>query len=448
MKSMTSHGTHVTRRRFMRQLAGAGLAAPALASYAPGAATVPVERPPKDSAGASKASAGHCILLWLGGGACQVDTWDPKRRGDAEKKIPGSYYEAIPTAIRGEKVCAHLRRSAPLLDRAVLVRTLHHDVIDEHAAATNRMHTGRPTSGTVVYPSMGSVVSHELGPAQPGVPAYVVMGYPNLTRGPGFLGPEHGYIYLLDTAAGPAGLARHASITTARQKRREALVGRLRDRYREKSAGDEAVERFAAVEEAAFRLAGPEFMSAFRLDEEPAALRESYGSEFGQRCLLGRRLVERGVRFIEIAHNLNFINGTGWDTHNEGQLRQHELIEELDKAFSSLLVDLEKHRLLEKTLVIISTEFGRPSGFDGRGGRGHQSAAFSTVLAGGGLRTGQVVGETDELARKIVTQPVSVPDFFATAYRALGIDPARELYAGDRPVPITDMGQPIPQLFG
>ena len=120
---------------------------------------------------------------------------------------------------------------------------------------------------------MGSVVSHELGPAQSGVPTYVVMGYPNLTRGPGFLGPEHGYIYLTDTKTGPAGLARHASITSPRQKRREALLARLRDRYRERNSGDGAVADYSAVEEAAFRLAGPDFMSAFRLKEEPQDLR-------------------------------------------------------------------------------------------------------------------------------------------------------------------------------
>ncbi len=442
---------NVTRRRFIERAAGAGLASAALLS-----GRRRLGASPRQGAGEEdqlavppfKARAEHCILLWLGGGACQLDTWDPKRRGDAVKKVPGSYYDAIPTAIRGEKVCVHLRRSAPLLDRAVVVRSVSHDIADEHAAAVNRMHTGRPTSGTVVYPSLGSVVSHELGAAEQGVPTYVVMGYPNLTRGPGFLGPAHGYIYLTDTAVGPAGLARHPSITEARQKRREALLVRLRESFQREHGGDKAVADYAAVGEAAFRLAGPQFMSAFQLDKEPESLRASYGSEFGQRCLLARRLVERGVRFIEISHNLNFINGTGWDTHNEGQLKQHGLIEELDKAFSTLLLDLEKHRLLERTLIVISSEFGRPAKFDGRGGRGHQSSTFSVVLAGGGLRTGQVVGETDELSKTVVKQPVSVPDFFATLYKALGIDPAKEIYAGDRPVPITDMGTAIPQLFG
>ena len=394
-----------------------------------------------------RGKAEHVIMLWLGGGASQIDTWDPKRRGDPKKKVAGSAYNSIPTAIDGAGVCEHLHRSAPLLDRAVLLRSVHHEVIDEHAAAVNRMHTGRPTSGTVVYPSMGSVVAHKLGKPAEAIPPYVLMGYPNLTRGPGFLGAKHGFIYLTDTEAGPAGLQRNPSISALRQGRREALLGRLRKSYLERRRGDTAVRDYSDAGVAGLRLAGPEFMGAFALDKEPASLRESYGSEFGQRCLLARRLVERGVRFIEVAHNLNFINGTGWDTHNEGQRNQHILIRELDKAFSTLVTDLEKRSMLEKTLILISTEFGRPPGFDGRGGRGHQSKTFSLVLAGGGLKSGQVVGQSDELGRKILTEPISIPDLFATVYNAVGIDPASDLYAGDRPVPLTDQGKPLGKLF-
>jgi len=148
-----------------------------------------------------------------------------------------------------------------------------------------------------------------------------------------------------------------------------------------------------------------------------------------------------------VAFNLNFVNGTGWDTHNEGQLKQHVLIQQLDQAFGALITDLEKRKRLDKTLIVINTEFGRPPEFDGGGGRGHQAKAFSCVLAGGGLKTGQAIGVTDEIAKKIVDRPVSVPDFFATIYHALGIDTTTELLAGERPVPITDGGKPIKELF-
>jgi uncharacterized protein (DUF1501 family) len=189
-------------------------------------------------------------------------------------------------------------------------------------------------------------------------------------------------------------------------------------------------------------------MRHFRLQDEPADLRNAYGGEFGQRCLLSRRLVEAGVRFIEVSHNLNFINGTGWDTHNEGQLNQHLLIKELDIALSALIIDLEEKGLLDKTLIAVGTEFGRPAGFDGRGGRGHQGTAFSLVLAGGGLRHQGAYGVTDELSKEIVENPVSIPDFHATVHAALGINPSKELFDGSRPVPITDGGKPIGALFG
>jgi hypothetical protein len=386
-------------------------------------------------------------MLWLGGGAAQIDTFDPKRRGDGKTKA-GSYYDAIPTAVRGERLCEHLPRTADRLDQCVLVRSLHHRIIDEHAAATNLVHTGRPTSGTIIYPSLGSVVAHELGPGGEGVPAYVVIGYPNVTRGPGFLGSKYGYIYLTETTAGPAGLTPPPDASPARLARREALLESLRSDYASTHRDEPAVLDYAAASREAARLAGPRFARVFQLDREDAELRRSYGGEFGQRCLLARRLVEAGVRFVEVAHNLNFLNGTGWDTHNQGQLRQHELIRELDSALSTLLDDLHRVGRLDSTLVVVATEFGRPAQFDSGGGRGHQSTAFSALLAGGGLKTGQVIGATDDLGKEIVADPVSIPDFHATIHAALGINPARELKApGGRPVPITDHGTPVARLF-
>lgn len=433
---------NTNRREFLARagLAGAGLAAGSLtglpAAFAEGGK-------PK----APRGSADSCIFLWLGGGAAQIDTFDPKRLGDFKKK-PGSAYPAIDTAARGVQVCEHLAETAKVMDRVAVVRTLNHNVIDEHAAAVNRMHTGRAISETVQYPSVGSVVAHELGARGDNVPAYVVMGYPNVTRGPGFLGGKYGYVYLTETDVGPAGLTRPADVDANRQARREKLLAKLRDEHLRRTGKDPAVETYAAVGVEGLRLAGPDFMKVFDLRSEPADLRAAYGGEFGQRCLLARRLVQSGVRFVEVAFNLNFVNGTGWDTHNEGQKNQHLLIRDLDKALSALIRDLEKCGRLDRTLIVVSTEFGRPPEFDGGGGRGHQCRAFSGVLAGGGLRLGRAVGRTDDLGKTIAENPVSIPDFFATVYAAMGIDPFKELYAGERPVPITDGGKPVAELFG
>ena len=140
-------------------------------------------------------------------------------------------------------------------------------------------------------------------------------------------------------------------------------------------------------------------------------------------------------------------NGTGWDTHEFGQLKQHILIKELDDALTTLVLDLEERRMLDKTLIVVATEFGRPADFDVNGGRSHQSTTFTMVLAGGGLNHCGAFGETDELSKQPVADAVSVPDFHATIHAALGIDPSEELYDGDRPVPITDRGRPIGKLL-
>ncbi len=388
----------------------------------------------------------HVISIWLGGGMGQIDTFDPKRRGDPAKKIAGSYYDSIPTAVRDVRLCEHLRQLAPLMDRVTAVRTVNHAVIDEHAAATNWMHVGRPVSGTVVYPSLGSIIAHERGAADDGAPPYVLIGYPNASRGPGFLGAKSSYLYLTDTGRGPSGLSRPEDIGAERQSRRERFLASLR--AARPATDDDRLKNYDAAIDQAQKLSGPEFMRSFRLDEEPADLLNRYGGEFGRRCLLARRLCERGVRFIEVSHNLNFLNGAGWDVHNAGILKQHALIQEMDTAVSALIVDLERRRMLDKTLILITTEFGRPPEFDSGGGRGHQGSAFTCVLAGGGLRHCGAYGETDELSKKIVRDPVSVPDLFATVHAALGVDYAKNLYDGDRPVPVTDGGRPIAALFG
>lgn len=423
------------RRHFLQATGCVALAGAAPKTFADSIATFP------------KGNAEHVIHIWLGGGAAQIDTWDPKAVGDAKAKKPGSYYRAIDTVVPGVQVCEHLSGCAKVMDQITAVRTVNHDVIDEHAAASNRMHTGRNVSGTTVYPSLGSLIASQRGAATDGVPAYVVIGYPNFSRGPGFLGSKAGFLYLLDTDAGPAGLKRPDRVSAPRQRRRAELLAKMRETARQ-VRGESALEAYDDALEESLRLAGPQFMQVFDLDSEKADLRDSYGGEFGQRCLLARRLIQRGVRFIEVSHNMNFVNGTGWDTHNDGQLKQHLLIQELDKAMATLIADLRTHRLLDKTLIVVNTEFGRPAAFDGGGGRGHQGSTFSVVLAGGGLNHRGAWGVTDELAEQPVENPCSVPDLFATILASLGIDPRKELFDGDRPVPITDQGTPIAPLLG
>ena len=393
-----------------------------------------------------KGKAEHCIFIWLGGGMSQIDTFDPKRRGNSKgsPKTPGSDYAAVDTTVPGVRFTEHLSRTAKLAEHLTVVRTVNHRVVDEHAFATNVVHTGRMISGTVTYPSIGSLAAHQRGAAGDNVPAYMLIGYPNVSRGPGYLGPKHGFVYLTDTESGPAGFSRPEGLVSSRIDRRQKLL----DAFSAGVAPESTIGHYQEAQNEALRLAGPGFMNHFKLSGEPGALRQAYGGEFGQRCLLARRLVQAGVRFIEVSHNLNFVNGTGWDTHNEGQEKQHILIQDLDQALSALIIDLKEKGLLDKTLIALGTEFGRPAEFDGRGGRGHQGTAFSLVLAGGGLKHSGAYGVTDDLSKNIVENPVSVPDYHATILAALGVDPSKELNEAGRPIPITDGGKPIAALFG
>ena len=422
----------MNRRHFLQSTALAATASPLLHG------ATPIAKP--------KGKAEHCIFIWLGGGMAQIDTFDPKPLGDpkASPKKAGSAYPSIETSVPGVRLSQHLPKTARLMEHVTAVRSVNHNIINEHAIATNFVHTARPISGSTSYPSIGSIVAHQRGAVNPKVPAYMLIGYPSPSRGPGFLGAKHGNIYLTDTTSGPAGFTRPEDVTSQRISTREKLLRPLQERVAESAA----MADYEAAQREALRLAGPEFMRNFNLKEESASLRNDYGSEFGQRCLLARRLIQDGVRFIEVSHNLGFVNGTGWDTHNDGQEKQHLLIKDLDDALATLITDLKTHGLLDKTLIALGTEFGRPPEFDAGGGRGHQCSTFSLLLAGGGLNHCGAYGVTDDLSKKILENPVSVPDFHATIHTALNIDPAHELMDGTRPVPLTDNGKPIASLFG
>ncbi len=388
----------------------------------------------------------NVIFIWLGGGMAQIDTFDPKRQGSSTERKPGSDYAAINTSVSGVKVCEHLAETAKRMDRVTAIRSCHHDVIDEHAAAVYWVHVGRPVNGTIAYPAIGSAIASQLAASGADAPAYSLIGYPNMARSPGFLGAEHGYLYLTDVESGPKGLRRPNYVDDARLRRRLELLSAVRKAGTTRHQS-RFLEQYDASLSENLRLSSPEFMKTFDLSREPDSIRNAYGSDFGQRVLLARRLTEAGSRFVEVAHNLNFVNGTGWDTHREGQQNQWTLIRELDQAMAALIDDLEAKKRLDKTLIVVATEFGRPPEFDGAGGRGHQSKAFTMVLAGGGLNHCGAIGETDELSKNVVHRPVSIPDFHATIHNAVGIDPATELYDGNRPVPITDRGTPIRELF-
>lgn len=445
---MKNSSSQMDRREFLGKTAklSAGAGASAVVGSLLSETATAAGSAKTESKGRPKATADTCIFVWLAGGMCHVDTFDPKLKGNGAK-IPGSYYNPIKTSVPGIEVCEHLPRIAERMDRFAIVRTLNHQFPD-HTQAVDYVHTGRLPSGTIVYPSIGSIVGHELGGFDPKAPAYVVVGNPMQPRGPGFLGGKYNYIYLTDTEAGPAGLQLPDGVSLQQYETWIRSLKSFSETYLEKHADTPIIQAYASVMDRGFEMMSQKFQSAFSVQNEPAELREAYGEEFGQRLLLSRRLVENGIRFVECSFNLHFINGYGWDTHAFAQKRVHILIRQLDKALSVLVEDLEKRHMLDRTLVVVATEFGRPPEFDGQGGRGHQSAAYSAVLFGGGVRGGQAIGVTDQIGKEIVERPISIPDFHATIHRALGIDPGKHLITPDnRPVPITDFGQPVEELF-
>lgn len=185
-----------------------------------------------------------------------------------------------------------------VLDRFALVRTVHHEVIDEHAAAVNRMHTAVQPAGPLSIRRSVRSVAHQRGAAGDGVPAYVLIGYPNVTRGQGLLGSKHGYVYLTDTESGPAGLSRALEITADRQNRREELLAKVRESFVSRHQEDSYIKQYDTTIGEALQPFRSAIQTHLELNQEPGSLRDSYGGEFGQRCLLARRLVESGVRFI------------------------------------------------------------------------------------------------------------------------------------------------------
>ncbi len=435
----------IPRRKFLENTLkfGTGIAASTLAS-----ASLPnLLGSSKEQAKTAKPGADSVIFIWLAGGMCHLDTFDPKDiLGDGAKR-PGSYYKRIPTAARDIAVCEHLPRMARWMDQVSLIRSMTHQ-FNEHSTAVTFNHTNRPPSGTVIYPSIGSVISHQLGPRDGTTPAYVVLGQPMIPRGPGFLGGKYGYLYVLDTEEGLAGLQPPYGRTVRDHQRREAMLSLLSESFYSNKASEPLVEAYEAVTRQGFGMLNQKFMDTFSVKNEPSSLKEAYGEDFGQRCLLSRKLVQGGIRFVECAFSMAFLNGFGWDAHFFAQKRVHLLIQQLDQSLSMLLEDLERHKLLERTLVVVATDFGRPPDFDEGGGRGHQCQGYTVVLAGGGIRGGRAIGRTDEIGREIVERPVSIPDLHATIYRALGMNLDAHLEApGGRPLPITDFGQPVMELF-
>jgi uncharacterized protein (DUF1501 family) len=382
-----------------------------------------------------------CVLLWMDGGPSHIDTFDPKPDASTNYRGP---YQAIATAVPGIQVCEQFPRLAAQMKHLALLRGMSTEEPD-HARARVHLHTGyKPGLGGVTYPGLGSIVSAELGRPEFELPNFVITGTPSpkldVLSSPGYLGPRHQPLVLRDPSKGLENLQPlvPADDFNDRLGVLEQLEQGFARQYRTGLA--EAHQTMLAR---TVRLMRSEKAVAFDISKEPKPARSAYGDHaFGRGCLLARRLVEAGVPFIEVYLQ-------HWDSHFGDVAREVKgLMTQVDQAMSTLVTDLKERGLLDTTLIVWMGEFGRTPGVRTDGGRDHYARAWTTVLAGGGIKGGQVVGKTDGSGAAVTERPISARDFLATVCRILGIDYTRTRTANGRPVQLVEKGaNPIQELF-
>lgn len=390
-----------------------------------------------------------CILLWMNGGPSQMDTFDLKPGHEN-----GGTFKEIATSVPGIKISEHLPKIAALAEHMAIIRSMSTKEGD-HGRATYLLRNGYLPQPPVRYPTLGSLVAKELGDPAAELPNFVSIApfrsFNPAAFSPGFLGSQYAPLFVgearpqnSDGAANVADedltvadLEAPKSVTAEAVGARLGILNSLNDRFIGQHAGPPALG-YKTAHERAVLLMRTESAKAFDLDDEPAAVRDAYGrNRFGQGCLLARRLVERGVPFVEVT--LGGVNSIGWDTHADNFNGVKTLSETLDPAWSTLMTELKARGLLDWTLIVWMGEFGRTPKINPNTGRDHYPNAWSTVLAGGGIRGGQVVGRTSPDGTTVEDRKVSVPDLLATACQALGIDPMTQNVSNvGRPIRLVD----------
>jgi hypothetical protein len=382
-----------------------------------------------------------CILLWMAGGPSQTDTFDLKP-GHAN----GGPFREIATAAPGVRFSEYLPKLARQTQRLAVVRSMRTREGD-HGRATYQLHTGYLPQGSIRFPSLGALISNELADVGADLPGFVSVmpqgAFAQPAVAAGFLGPQHAPLVVggsggtlkVEDLAAPA-------ISPERALERLRMLRNIEAPFLASRPGPGTASHVTAYDRAV-RLQRAAAAQAFDLSGEKNALRERYGQGlFGQGCLLARRLVERGVPFVEVTLG-------GWDTHDNNFEQVKSLCGVLDPAWATLLEDLQERGLLESTLVVWMGEFGRTPGINPRNGRDHYPAAWSVVLGGGGIKGGQTVGRTGKDGAHVEDRAVSASDLLATVCRALGLDPKKQNASNvNRPIRLADpAAEPIQEVL-
>ncbi len=388
-------------------------------------------------AGELKSGPKRVILLWLAGGASQLETFDPK-----PGRATGGPFRAIPTAVPGIHISELMPKMASRMKHTAIVRSLDTKNGD-HGGAARLMHLGRRDEPAVKYPDLGAMLARELGRAESQVPDYVSFytateGRGNAISQSGFLGARYNAMFLTEQNT-PPNLRRPAEIDELDHKER----GDLRDLLSAQFARGRQSAPLASHNEAYSRVRG--LMASeelFDISAEPPAMRDLYGPTlFGEQTLIARRLVEAGVPFVKVSR-------AWWDSHGQNFETHLELVTELDHVMSGLIDDLAARGLLDSTLVVSLSEFGRTPQINASLGRDHFASAWSVSLTGCGIPGGTVYGASDEDGHEVKEGKVGAAEVFATIFQALGIDPQKEYYLGSRPLPLTDVAtEPIREVL-
>lgn len=390
-------------------------------------------------AGGGKAK--HVIYLYMAGGMTHIDTFDPKP--DAPEDIRGPV-KALSTKVDGIQLGHCLPRLAQLTDKVALIRSLS-TTQGAHDQGKYLMHTGYAPRGTISHPSSGAWVSKMVPRINQDLPPFVLVGGANGHPGAGFFEPEFSPLPIGDPELGLQNVSRRPNTTDGSFARQLELRKQLDHDFDVKyHDGQKSIRAYDQVYGAAVTLMKSKDLEAFDLSKESADARAAYGSDrFGQGVLLARRLVERGVRFVEVE-----LGGFDWHADNFDQME--DKIPLLDQALSALLTDLSARGLLDSTLVVVATEFGRSPKITPDAGRNHYPKAFSCLMAGGGVRGGQVYGATDATASNVIENPVGAHDFNATIAFALGIPfDLPVMSPSKRPFKMGGQdGKPITSIFG
>src|SRR5882762_6064177 len=476
-EEQTAFSRLVGRRAFLGATAGATLSA--LVGHEPRLLHAQGSRP--------NATADAVIVLWMAGGMAQTETWDPKRYTPFEPGVRTaevlSTFPSIDTAVDHIKISQGLERVARVMDRGAIIRSFQGPDLGYilHSRHQYHWHTGYIPPQSLAMPHIGSVVSKTLGPQNPTVPAFISIGQ-NMEIGAesaavkafhtaGFLGSEHGPFLITNPQDASAAVRPPAELGEKRFLSRRRLYEKLLAKepvYQ--YAGDFQRESLIRSLESADRLLSSPSAKAFDLSLEPRRVYDAYNTgRFGQGCLLARRLVEAGARYVEVT--TEYIPFRYWDTHERGHEHAEDMKKVIDGPVSQLILDLEERGLLNRTLVVIASEFGRDAITEGKVGKEvkdqsttpdvmsepkhygmhrHFTAAGSVVLFGGGVRKGMLYGKTaDERPCTTIENAVPVENLHATIYHALGIPPNTSYSVEKRPVYVTNdgKGKPIRELF-